>query len=219
MYNPVGITCENPKKSKCHVKIRLIYLSKNKSHKMPCTTPSKLPVKKQKSQNAMYNPVGITCENLKNSKCHVKIRLIYLSKTKVTKCHVQFRLIYLSKNKSRKMPCTIPSELPVKKRKSQNAMYNPVGNTCQKTKVTKCHVQPRRNYLSKNESHKMPCTTPPKLPVKNGKSQNAMSLTMSGGMFHTDGKRLNGGHDNSQNPSKPCVADLMCGIIGACECR
>ncbi len=143
MYNSAGNTCQKTKVTKCHVQFRQIYLLKKESHKMACTTPSELPVKKRKSQNAMYNAVEITCQ-----------------KTKVTKCHVQPRRNYLSKNESHKMPCTTPPKLPVKKRKSQNAMYNPVGITCEKREVTKCHVQFRQIYLLKKESHKMACTTP-----------------------------------------------------------
>jgi len=43
--------------------------------------------------------------------------------------------------------------------------------TCQKSKVSFCHIQFLLYYLSKVKSLILTCTIPPKLPVKNQKSQ------------------------------------------------
>ncbi len=105
----------------------------------------------------IYNSTSITCQ-----------------KSKISICHVQFSQHYLSKIENLNLPCTIPTELPVKYRKSQFAMYNSANITCQISKASICHVQFQQNYLPNIESLNLPCTIQPALPVKYRKSQFAM---------------------------------------------
>ncbi len=161
----------------------------------PRIIPQVLPVRIQKSLNAMYKPASFTCQNSKVSKCHVQTCLFYLS---------EFESLYMPCTNQQVLPVRIrkslyamyntacftcqnpkvsichvqtspnPYKIPVKIRKSLYAMYNTACFTCQNSEVSKCHVQPCLFYLSKSESLYMPCTNQQVLPVRIRKSLYAM---------------------------------------------